>query len=142
MRLPLPVMRTAGLVAALAVAAPAHAEPTCPSEAQGFQRLNTTDAEIAYRWEPAELRVGQFFAAEVVACRAPGQAPVTRILLEATMPAHGHGMNYRPAAEAAGEGRYRFTGLMLHMPGTWRVSFDLIQGASRTRLTQEIHLKR
>ncbi len=38
---------------------------------EGFQRLKAADAEIAYRWEPAELKVGQFFAAEVVACRAP-----------------------------------------------------------------------
>src|SRR5262245_28968295 len=36
---------------------------------EGFQRLATSEAEIAYRWEPAELKVGRFFAAEVIACR-------------------------------------------------------------------------
>jgi hypothetical protein len=106
----------------------------------GFTRLATPEAEIAYRWEPAELKVGQFFTAEVIACRAPLPGPVGEIVIDARMPAHGHGMNYRPAAKAAGPGRFRFTGLMLHMPGAWRLTFDLFQGNRRTRLTQEIDL--
>ena len=64
---------------------------------EGFARLASPEAEIAYRWEPAELKVGQFFAAEVIACRAPGAEPVRTVVLDAQMPAHGHGMNYRPA---------------------------------------------
>jgi len=137
--------RQAALVVALGAAlaiAPAQAGTACPADAQGFQRLQTADAEIAYRWEPAELKVGQFFLAEVVACRAPGPEPVGQITVDAIMPAHGHGMNYRPKAEATGAGRYRFTGLMLHMPGTWRLTFDLFQGATRTRLTHEVDLRR
>jgi hypothetical protein len=128
------------LAAVLAATVPAAGDTDCPAEAQGFRRLKTADAEIAYRWEPAELKVGQFFAAEVVACRTPGTEPVGRIALDAIMPAHGHGMNYRPKAEPAGAGRHRFTGLMLHMPGTWRVTFDLYRGAERIRLTHDLNL--
>jgi hypothetical protein len=137
-----------GVVAGTAIgtafmgSAPAEAENACPAEAQGFRRLKTADAEIAYRWEPAELKVGQFFAAEVVACRAPGPDPVGQIAIDATMPSHGHGMNYRPKGERMPTGHHRVTGLMLHMPGTWYVTFDLLQGARRTRLTQEVDLKR
>ena len=105
---------------------------------EGFARLATPEAEIAYRWEPGVLRVGQFFAAEVIACRAPG--PVREIVLDAQMPAHGHGMNYRPTATPTGPGRFRVTGLMLHMAGTWRLTFDLVHGDTRTRLTQEVTL--
>ena len=79
--------------------------------------------------------------AEVVACRGPGSEPVREMAVDATMPAHGHGMNYRPAVAMLGAGRFRFTGLMLHMPGTWRVSFDLYQGDQRTRLTHDVDLK-
>ncbi len=43
---------------------------------EGFARLASPQAEIAYRWEPAELKVGRFFAAEVIACRAPDAEPV------------------------------------------------------------------
>jgi hypothetical protein len=130
-----------GLAAALAAVAAARAAD-CPAEAQGFRRLETADAAVAYRWEPAQLKVGQFFTAEVVACRASGSEPVGRIAIDATMPAHGHGMNYRPRAEPAGAGRYRFTGLMLHMPGTWRLTFDLFQGSRRTRLTEDVRVER
>jgi hypothetical protein len=128
------------LLAALACTVPAAAV-ACPADGQGFRRLKTPDAEVAYRWEPARLKVGQFFAAEVVACRAPDAGPVSRIAIDAAMPAHGHGMNYRPKAERAGAGHYRFTGLMLHMPGTWLLTFDLFQGTRRTRLTHEVTLR-
>jgi YtkA-like len=150
MRRSLRTMRLAALGAALAGVVPpvgpgpvglGWADTVCPGEAQGFQRLKSADAEIAYRWEPAELKVGQFFAAEVVACRAPDRESVGQVAIDATMPAHGHGMNYRPKAEPTGPGRYRFTGLMLHMPGTWRVTFDLMHGPRRTRLTHEVNLK-
>jgi hypothetical protein len=29
---------------------------------------------------------------------------------------------------------------MLHMAGTWRLTFDLVHGNTRTRLTQEVTL--
>jgi YtkA-like len=126
------------LIAVAILATPALA---CPSADQGFRRLASADAEVAYRWDPAELQLGRFFTAEVVACRAPSGEPVGEIRIDATMPAHGHGMNYRPAATLAAPGHYKFTGLMLHMPGTWRVTIDLIQGAKRTRLTHDVSLK-
>jgi hypothetical protein len=129
------------LLAALAGAAAATADAACPADGQGLRRLKTADAEIAYRFEPAEPKVGEFLAMEVWACRVPGAAPVDEIAIDAAMPAHGHGMNYRPAAVRAGAGHYRFTGLMLHMPGTWRITFDLIQGATRTRLAHEVNLR-
>ena len=108
---------------------------------EGFTRLASPEAEIAYRWEPERLKVGRFFAAEVIACRAPGPGAVGEVILDAQMPAHGHGMNYRPTASQAGPGRFRITGLMLHMAGTWRLTFDLVQGGQRTRLSREVDLK-
>jgi hypothetical protein len=107
---------------------------------EGFARLGTAEAEIAYRWEPGVLKVGQFFAVEVIACRAPGAGAVREIVLDALMPAHGHGMNYRPTVTPTGPGRFRAAGLMLHMAGTWRLTFDLVQADMRSRLTQEVTL--
>jgi len=113
----------------------------CPPAGDGFARLASAEAEIAYRWEPSDVKVGKFFEAEVVACRAPGGEVVREIVIDAQMPAHGHGMNYRPAVTQMGPGRFRITGLMLHMPGMWRLSFDLIHGETRTRLTRDVTLK-
>ena len=132
-----PIRLIGAFLAAAVLAMPASA---CPTPEQGFQRLASDDAEVAYRWDPAELRVGRFFAAEVVACRAPLPEPVSEIRIDATMPAHNHGMNYRPAAAETAPGHYKFTGLMLHMAGTWRLTIDLVQGSKRTRLTHEVKL--
>ena len=60
------------------------------------------------------------------------------IVLDAQMPAHGHGMNYRPTVTQLAPDRFRVTGLMLHMAGTWRLTFDLVQADRRTRLTQDV----
>ena len=87
---------------------------------EGFTRLASPEAEIAYRWEPERLEVGQFFAAEVIACRAPGPEAVREVVLDAQMPAHGHGMNYRPFATRLAPDHFRITGLMLHMAGRSR----------------------
>jgi hypothetical protein len=132
------VMAAVLLLLAAAAATPARAS-ACPFE-EGFRRLATDNAEIAYRFEPPTLKVGQFFAAEVIACRAPGTEPVRDVLIDAAMPAHGHGMNYRPSSNRTGDGRYRFVGLMLHMPGAWRITIDLVQGTKRTRLTEDVTL--
>ena len=128
------------LLVLLAVAACAQDAAAC-AVPEGFARLASAEAEIDYRWQPRQLRVGQFFDAEVIACRAPGPDVVREIVLDAQMPAHGHGMNYRPTAQQTGLDRFRFTGLMLHMAGTWRLSFDLLQADRRTRLTQDVTLK-
>lgn len=130
-------LAVAGLIST-ALALPAMA---CPSTEQGFLRLATSDTEVAYRWDPAELQVGRFFTAEVVACDTANSEPVREIKVDARMPAHGHGMNYRPVATVTAPGHYKFTGLMLHMPGTWRVTIDVLRGTKRTRLTHEVKLK-
>src|SRR5262245_8833653 len=77
-----------GALAAI-LAGPLLAQPAaaCPGSAEGYTRLATPEAEIAYRWEPGTLKVGQFFKMEVVACRAPGA--VESVIVDAQMPAHG-----------------------------------------------------
>jgi hypothetical protein len=107
---------------------------------EGFMRLASSEAEVAYRWVPEPLKVGQFFQMEVIACRAPGPGAVREVVLDWQMPAHGHGMNYRPTVAETGPGHFRISGLMLHMPGRWRLTFDLMQGDRRTRLTRDVDL--
>jgi len=134
--------RTVGAVcAALAAGATLSASPAWACEVpEGFMRLASPEAEIAYRWVPAGPKVGRLFGAEVIACRAPEPGPPSRLVLDAQMPAHGHGMNYRPTVAETGPGRFRVEGLMLHMAGQWIVTFDLYQGDRRIRLSQTIEL--
>jgi len=129
----------ATLALAAVLLAPLPCLAACPDAAEGFARLATTDAEIAYRWQPAPLKVGQFFTMDVIACRASGT--VETIIVDAQMPAHGHGMNYRPRATQTDPSRFQVSGLMLHMPGRWRLTVDLVQADRRTRLEHDIDLK-
>ena len=133
--------QSVGLLPLLAIAILGAGSAVACEVPEGFARLASPQAEIAYRWEPEELKVGRFFAAEVIACRAPDAKPVRSIVLDAQMPAHGHGMNYRPTATQTNPSRFQVSGLMLHMPGRWRLTVDLVQADRRTRLEHDIDLK-
>jgi len=126
------------ILAALLTPLPCAAE--CPAAADGFARLSAPDAEIAYRLAPDTPKVGQFFTMDVIACRAPGNDAVQTLVLDAQMPAHGHGMNYRPTTAQTGPSQFKVSGLMLHMPGRWQLTVDLVQGNRRTRLARDIDL--
>ncbi len=54
------------------------------------------------------IEVGQHFAVEAVVCA--GGAPTTRLRVDAQMPEHRHGMNYRARVAPQGDGRYRGRG--------------------------------
>jgi hypothetical protein len=57
------------------------------------------------------------------------------------MPEHRHGMNYRPTLASRGDGRYLAEGLLFHMPGRWRLLFDLERDGRRVRLTADVPLE-
>lgn len=65
--------------------------------------------------------------------------------LNATMPAHGHGMNYEPehnVVEHTDEQlKVQVDGLVLHMPGNWEWLIELRTPDTKTALTYEFDLK-
>lgn len=52
--------------------------------------------------------------------------------VDATMPAHGHGMNTTPVVESSANGSFSVSGMQLHMPGTWRFAFEVMESATST----------
>lgn len=66
-------------------------------------------------------KVAELFAVETEVRDAKTGAPIdaASFALDATMPAHGHGMTTAPVHRAIGPGRYRTEGMKLHMPGAW-----------------------
>jgi len=95
---------------------------------------------IAFRPEPMRIEVGEPFALLFNVCTKDGN-PAELVAVEATMPEHKHGMNYRPTIVAGGDGRYRAEGMVFHMPGRWEVAMDVRAGEESERLTHEIILK-
>jgi hypothetical protein len=100
------------------------------------QKIQSGRYLVLYRTQPAPLKVGQHFALEFAVCPAPDSVRV-----DAQMPEHRHGMNYRPTITGSGEGPYRAEGLMLHMAGRWELSFELRSKGSTERVAQSITLE-
>ena len=117
-------------------AAPCEAPP-------GFtprERLQSDEVAIVYRLLPPTLELGRHFAVEAIVCDG-GAGPPGRLRVDAEMPEHRHGMNYRPTVTAEAGGRYRADGLLFHMPGRWELVFE-IRAAGRTdRLTRSLDLE-
>jgi hypothetical protein len=61
--------------------------------------------------------------------------------VDATMPEHRHGMNYRAGIKSLGEGRWRAEGLLLHMPGRWELRFDVQAAGGTASLRDTIQLQ-
>ena len=133
-------MRSLALVLSLVLALPAWAD--CPLDlGRGTGWVVFSDHYmIAFRPEPMRIEVGEPFALLFNVCTKNGN-PAELVAVEATMPEHKHGMNYRPTIVAAGDGRYRAEGMVFHMPGRWEVAMDVRAGEESERLSHEIILK-
>lgn len=131
---------TLGAVFAAGIVAGAAAE-ACEVPA-GFTprgRVEAAGLVVVFRTLPPAIELGRHFAVEALVC-GDGAAPVlTRV--DAQMPEHRHGMNYRPTLAPKGAGRYVAEGLLFHMPGRWELSFDVESGGRRTRLATDVILE-
>ena len=120
----------------LAFLSTATAAQACELPGASAQKVQSGKYLVLYRTQPSPLKVGQHFALEFAVCPAPESVRV-----DATMPEHRHGMNYRPTITGSGEGPYRADGLMFHMAGRWELVFELRSGGKTERVTQSIRLE-
>lgn len=100
--------------------------------------VNSKDMVLAFSAGPAGIPVGRHFAIEVQLCPQDGKELATTLRVDADMPAHRHGMNYKTRVRSLGDNRFAVEGLMFHMPGRWRFVFDVTLPSRTLRLTQEI----
>lgn len=118
----------------LLAALPAAACPPAPADGRTITGEGVT---AAWRVDGATtIPAAQPFALIVRVC----PADASLVAVDATMPAHRHGMNYRPSLQPLGDGRWRVEGLLFHMSGAWELRLDL-RAAGRTQaLRQPIEL--
>lgn len=126
-------MRRALLAFLVATAGAAQA---CELPGGASQKVQSGKYLVLYRSQPAPPKVGQHFALDFAVCPTPESVRV-----DARMPEHRHGMNYRPTVTATGEGRYKAEGLMLHMAGKWELVFEVRRKDSVERVVQAIRLE-
>lgn len=97
---------------------------------------------VSYRTRPERIEVGRHFTVELTVCPriADGSRPDS-VRVDARMPEHRHGMNYKAAVTAEGDGRYRADGLLFHMPGRWELIFEVRAAGQTDRLTGSVDLE-
>jgi len=106
----------------LLATAPAAACPLTPADGAAV-----AGEAVQAAWRVAEgqaIEVSRHFALMVRLC--PADATLRGV--DATMPAHRHGMNYRPTLQPLGDGRWRVEGLLFHMRGTWELALSVQPG--------------
>lgn len=128
------------LVAALGGHANARGED-CRVDAALAERIESKGYVLAYRTEPARIPVGAHFIVEFMVCAKEGIATPSSIRVDASMPDHRHGMNYRPSVTRRGPHRYRAEGLLFHMSGRWEFTFDIEGVGPVERLTHSIRVR-
>jgi hypothetical protein len=130
-------MIAARWLVALAAAAPVLAAAQCDAPGAKVESdASWSSTARCRRRSPSGSTYGR--GARVREGRGP--AP-TALRVDADMPAHRHGMNYRAKVSPKGEGRYVAEGLLFHMPGQWRLLFDVDGGGRTERLAANITLE-
>jgi hypothetical protein len=136
-----PACRVAGLAWAMA-ALPAGATDCGSALADaGRQQISGQGYTVAFvpsRWP---IPVGQHFSLVLQVCADPGKALPAMVRVDADMPVHRHGMNYRATVRELAPGNYQADGLMFHMPGRWRFRLALGSGAQAVRLDRELDVQ-
>jgi hypothetical protein len=131
------------LLALAAIVGPSEAAPSCAAP-PGFVapgRIESSDVVVLFRTVPAPIEVGRHFAVEAFVCPTPPVGVAAGFMVDARMPEHRHGMNYRARVFRKPDGIYVAQGLLFHMPGLWQLMFDVEHAGRMQRLTTDVDLE-
>lgn len=125
---------------AAALGCPPALGQNCGADIAGAQRIESPDYLVVFRTRPAKIRVGEHFTLEFALCPRGDRPGPETVSVDARMPEHRHGMNYKPTVKKIAD-RYEAEGLMFHMPGRWELSFDLHAGGKKEHLARSLSVK-
>lgn len=107
------------------------------AELPAAHSLESDRYRLSYRTVPENIVIGQHFTVEFVVCPREGQPAPEGVRIDATMPEHRHGMNYKPSIKSGEGGRYVAEGMLFHMAGRWQLLFEVRAGGKVERLTRD-----
>lgn len=100
-------------------------------ELEGANQMELESGETLYhRVKKPPLTVARHFSMQFRVCRHGTPVTVKRFKLDAVMPAHNHGMNYRAKIDVGADGLIEASGLLFHMPGRWQLIVDIATDAA------------
>lgn len=133
------------LFAAALGAITASVNAACPPTAADGTTITRGDVVLAWRallpdgaLKNGRIPMARHFALDVQLCDRGGVSVAQLTKADASMPAHKHGMNYRPTIKPLGNGRFRVDGMMFHMAGQWQLAFEVKAGKEIIRLTHDV----
>lgn len=117
----------------------ANAQASCAKDADLSQSLvlAKNDQRLFVEPDPKTRRVGDLFTLTVTLCDQNSQ--LTKV--NAVMPSHGHGMNYRPSISKLEAGRFAAEGLLFHMPGLWELRIETTTGDKGEKFQAEFMIE-
>lgn len=100
------------------------------------------NGKMSLYWLPVgEIRVSEPFDLEIC-LTVSGATPEGGVLeVDAVMPAHGHGMNYRSEVQLLEPGHFIAEGMLFHMPGKWEIRFDFVRESGKTTFVSRVDLQ-
>ena len=132
------MLRGCLILVAILMAGPASAQ-TC-ADLDGAATVESDRYVLAYRTKPDRIAVGQHFSMDLAVCPKGGQPVPENLRVDAYMPEHRHGMNYRTTVKPADAGRFLAEGFMFHMPGRWEFIFEVRASGKIDRVTRSVTL--
>ena len=136
-----------GMLVALALVATAGvANAACPPNDDDGTVIRKGELLLAFKpvlkadsmSKAQRIPMARHFALDVQLCDKDGASVAQLTKADASMPAHKHGMNYRPTIKPLGDGRFRVDGMMFHMAGEWQLAFEVQAGKEVIRLTHDV----
>ena len=120
---------------------PAIANEQC-GPVDGVKMAGPSDSPWVVRvnLKPKVVPLNQPFGANITICSKTNLVPV-QMTVDATMPAHKHGMNYKSKTVRVGNHRYEVDNLLFHMPGLWRLQITVYDNDTPYRFTHDVSLR-
>lgn len=133
------IFAQSGIAVAVALAAGvAHA---CGEALPGARTtVESSRYVVTYVTAPSPIEIGRHFVVDFAVCPRQGGATPQSVRVDANMPEHKHGMNYRAGVTVVRPGTFRAEGLLFHMPGRWDLTFDVVSGNTTERLASVIRV--
>jgi len=128
-------------IGSLGAVHPSYANETCEPDT-GIRLSGPADAPwtVQIQVNPKTIPLNAPFDATVTICSRSEHLP-TRLGVDATMPAHKHGMNYKVEAAPVADRTYVVKNLLFHMPGVWRLEVTAFEKNKPHRFTHDVELQ-
>lgn len=131
----------AALIFVLGLSQQALASEPCTTE-NAITMTGASDAPwtVQIELDPVDVPLNKPFDADVTVCAQSQDAPA-RVTVDATMPAHKHGMNYEPKMTQVDDSNYQVENLLFHMPGVWQLEVTAYDRGKPYRFTHDVKVQ-